>query len=298
MKHSCESVRIKKNLYCLGPPFLPVYLLDGDFPVLFDAGMSSFSSHYISEIKAVLNGRSPKFLLLSHMHFDHCGSAGYLKEAYPELVICASAEGAEIIQKPSAVKLISELSNFDPSGKFQEFKPFAVDKILEDGERLPLSAKTEIEVISSPGHTRDMLSFYLPQQLTLIPSEAAGVPAHNNYVYTEFLVDCNAYFQSLKRLSGYPFDTLLFAHNYFYTDTDAHTFFNHAIKLGYSFQKRLLELLDRYGSDLDSACQIVKQEEYDQIKDPKQPEPAYLLNLKAKLNAVDKWRLTQSTNDI
>ncbi|MBU2509688.1 MBL fold metallo-hydrolase [bacterium] len=293
MKMIADPIKIHDKLYCLGSPFLPVYLLDGPEPVLFDAGMSFMSEHYQAEIEKVLGRRSPKYLFLSHMHFDHCGAVGYLKGIYPGLTICSAAIGAETIKKPSALNLINQLSDFPGLNENQKFKPFTVDRILEDGEAFILDGGKRIEIIATPGHTRDMLSFYLPDDKTLIPSEAAGVPAEDNHVYTEFLVDCYSYFQSLEMLSTYSFDTILFAHNYIYTGTDADSFFQTALDHGYHFRDRLSELLDQYGFDTDKIGAIIKSEEYDIIQGAKQPEKAYLINLQAKIKAVNRWRNTE-----
>lgn len=291
MKLFAKPVNITDQLYCIGPQPLPVYLLDGPEPVLFDAGMSFLSEHYETEIKKILGNKSPKYLLLSHMHFDHCGAAGLLKMIWPELTICSAAVGAETIKKPSALKLISELSDFPGINQNLTFKPFSVDRILEDEEILDLPCGNHIEVIAAPGHTRDMLSFYLPEYKTLIPSEAAGVPVQNGHVFTEFLVDCETYFKSLKKLSGYTFDTILFAHNYIFTGEDARNFFARALELGYRFRDRLSDLIDQYGENLQKVGTIIKAEEYDNIiDDAKQPEQAYLINLQAKIKAVSRWK--------
>ncbi len=290
MKSVSNTVKVTEDLYCLGPPFLPVYLYDGEEPVVFDAGMSVMAEHYEAEIKKILGDRGPKYLLLSHMHFDHCGAAGYLKSVFPDMTICSAQAGAETIQKPSALKLIRELSYIPNLSENLLFKDFTVDRVLSGGEILTLSDGKKIEIIATPGHTRDMLSYYLPELKALFPSEAAGVPTGNEYIYTEFLVDCERYLESLKVLAQYEVEFILFAHNFFYSAADTSGFFESAIRQSIQFRDRIGGLLDEYGTDLEAVKKIIKAEEYDPITEAKQPEPAYLINLQAKVNAVVRWR--------
>ncbi len=122
----------------------------------------------------------------------------------------------------------------------------------------------------------------------MLPSEAAGVPTFNGQIYTEFLIDCDTYFLSLQELAKLDADRILFAHNYIFDGEDAKKHFPRAIKQGFEFKERITELLNQYGADTEKIVQIIKKEEYDITADPKQPETAYLINLRAKIKAVDK----------
>ncbi|MCD6224133.1 MAG: hypothetical protein J7K32_01185, partial [Deltaproteobacteria bacterium] len=61
------------GFFMLGHPGVPVYLMDGDNPALFDAGFACLGELYVQEVKNILGTRQPKFCFLSHSHFDHCG---------------------------------------------------------------------------------------------------------------------------------------------------------------------------------------------------------------------------------
>ncbi len=110
MIHLSETGRIADGFYCLGHPMVPAFVLDGDNPVMFEAGVCAFGSYYMKEIERHLGERRPGDLFITHMHYDHCGAAGYMKKAIPGLRIGASEEAAKIIEKPSAVDLIARLN--------------------------------------------------------------------------------------------------------------------------------------------------------------------------------------------
>ncbi len=287
MIYESNPAKITDSFYCLGPSAVPSYLLDGEHPIIFDAGIYVFGEHYRQEIIKLTGERRPDYLFLSHAHFDHCGSAGYLKRVMPGLKVCASREASEIIKKPSAIKLIKKLNTIAPDGKVY-FEPFSVDRVLEDGEIVKVAQNLHVEIIKTPGHTRDMLSFYIPQQKILIPSESIGVPGSGEYIFSEFLTDYHIYLDSLKKLAGYDVETLVLAHGYYYTGDDAKDYMPRAIEYTKRFREKIENLLKSHGTDYEKMAAIIKEEEYDPIPGEKQPREAYLINLNAKIKAIEK----------
>jgi glyoxylase-like metal-dependent hydrolase (beta-lactamase superfamily II) len=280
------------GFYVIGAVEVPSYLLDGDRPVLFDAGFSVFGPLYERAVKEILGIRDPKILFLTHVHFDHCGAAAYLKKAFPGLVIAASQRAAEIVRRPNARKLIADLNDsgadtvrrWKPDLRLGEpFRPFEVDRVLADGDRLDLGPGLSVEVIATPGHTWDFLSYYIPERKILIASEAVGCADVTGYVVTEFLVDFEVYLKSLKRLAALGVDVLCQGHRLVYTGPEVVDYFKRSLRTASQFKERVVDLLIREGGDTRRVVELVKGEEYDAKPHPKQPEPAYLLNLEARV---------------
>jgi 2-aminobenzoylacetyl-CoA thioesterase len=282
-----NPAQITMNFYSLGPYAIPAFFLDGDHPVIFDSGVYIFGEHYLKEINRILGDRKPEYLFLSHVHFDHCGSAGYLKRMLPGLKVGASSEGSEIIKKPNAINLITKLNTMGETGKIY-FEPFTIDIILKDGDIFEISKNLSVKIVKTPGHTRDMISFYIPEQKILIPSESVGVPGMGEYIFSEFLIDYNIYMDSLKKLKDMDIEVLIMAHGLYYTGDDARNFIPRAIKCTQDFRAKLEALLLKYGDDYDTIASIIKKEEYDPGDIPKQPVDAYMLNLRAKIKAIKR----------
>ncbi len=281
--------KIAKDLYCLGPEEMPTYLLDGESPAMFDAGMSFLGEHYLAEIRNILRSRPLKYLFISHVHFDHCGATGYLKQMFPELTVCASPISAGIVAKPSALELIEKLSTLPGMTDSQKFIPFSVDRVMDDGDSIDLGSNGLVQAFATPGHTRDMTSYYLPTLRTLVPSEAAGVPAGNGHILSEFLADYESYFNSIHRLATLSFDRILCAHRFIYDGKDADGYFPDAIAQTEHFKEWIAELLEQYDNDHETVGRIIKAEEYEKSTAMKLPEPAYDINLKAKIRAVARF---------
>ncbi len=282
-----DPARISDNFYCLGPAPVPSFLLDGERPVMFEAGIYLFGPHYYDQLQRILGERRPACLLLTHVHFDHCGAAGYLKRMIPDMRIGASREGSEIVKKPSAIELITKLNRFGKD-EAPAFEPFEVDMVLEDGDEIEVSPGLVVRVIRTPGHTRDMTTYYIPALKAMIPSESIGVPGAGDYIMSEFLTDYDVYMNSLRRLADFEVEILIISHGVYYTGDDARAYIPRSIEATERFRGWVERLLDAHGGDHEAVMRDIKSAEYDVLEGEKQPEPAYLLNLKAKIATVQR----------
>lgn len=292
---TCKTGQIAESFYVIGSYQVPVYLLDGPSPLLFDAGFSALAPLYLKDIKSILGKRSPSFLLLTHAHFDHIGSAGYFKRIWPEMQIAGSAKTGEILNSARAVKLIKKLNNegaaalsrwgIHPSEK-AVFEPFELDRILSHGMKIEQGSGCRVEVIHSPGHTWDFLSFWVPEKKILIASEAAGCDDGNGHIVSEFLVDYDVYLNSLKNLAQLDCQILCPGHRVVLTGPDVQEYFRRSLDEAYSYAEMVERFLYEEQEDVEKVMWRVKKIEWDPNPYPKQPEPAYLLNTRARVQNI------------
>ena len=284
--------RIADYFYILGQHNFPTHLLLGRKPALFEAGLACLGSTYVNAIQSMLPQTQPSYLFLTHVHFDHCGAAAYLKRAFPDMKICASEQGRDIIQRPNAVKTIGMLSKevfswveAQSPGLAEKvpFEPFEVDEVVSDGDRIDIDREMSVQVLATPGHTWDALSYYIPEKKLLLAGEAGGIMDPTGFFFTEFLVDFDSYLNSMERLAALEVDILSQSHHQVFTSEDARSFFPRSIKAAHRFKERVETLLDREHGDIEKVVSKIKAEEYDPKPDPKQPEPAYLINLNARV---------------
>jgi len=290
---------VRNNLYVLGEASAPVYLLDGERPVLFEAGFTCLGEVYRKAIQDILGSRRPEILFLTHVHYDHCGSAAYLKESFPGLTIAASRKAGDILQRPNAQALIGTLNRnilslpwIENQGHVLQdpFRPFDLDMIVSDNQRISLGPELTVEVIHTPGHTWDLMSYYIPEQRILIASEAAGVMDTTGDIVTEFLVDFEAYVNSIRRLATLDVEVLCQGHLFVHTDKDAPTFLRRSLKRACEYRKWVDNLLESEQGNIEHVIHRIKAFEYDTKPAPKQPEAAYLLNLEARVRHLADLR--------
>lgn len=287
---------MKDRFYTLGLTWSAVYLLDSNRPALFESGFSCAAKMYLDAIRSVLDKRQPEFLFLTHVHWDHCGAAGYLKRSFPALKIAASGRAAEIVKRPNARALMRRLSEgaaplvasipgIDATQVLENaFQPFDVDIVLVDGQVMELGDGLTVEVLATPGHTRDHLSYYIPQRKILIGTEATGCMDRTGNIITEFLIDFNDYVASLKRLSSLPVDILCQGHHFVYVGREeVERFFARSIAEAERYRDRVCELLDAADGSVEEVVRQIKAEQWDTNTNTKQTEEAYLINLTAQV---------------
>jgi glyoxylase-like metal-dependent hydrolase (beta-lactamase superfamily II) len=295
--------KIIDDLYMVGHPAMPVYLLDGEKPAVFDAGLAFLGDLYTEGIREIIGKRKLHYCFLSHSHFDHCGSASVLKRNFPGLKVVASEKAKAVFSRPNAIKLMRDLTRaaeqlatqmgFEP-GEFQRFEPFEVDLTVKTGDCLELSPSLAVQVIETPGHTRDSLSYFIARNNVLLCAEAAGIPDATGYIVSEALVDFDQYYESMSRLSQMDYEVLCLGHRQALTGQDAKNYFPKAMADCRHFLDLVETSLAEEGGDVQKVITRVKAREYDPIQGPKQIEPAYLLNLEAKVRVIKKRQANRS----
>ncbi len=288
-----SSGKISDELYALGTPELPAYLLRGKIPILFDAGMTFMGPVYLRDLKKHLEDVNRlAYLFLTHSHFDHSGAAPYLKRNIPGLKIAASAQAAEIFKRPNAVELIRSLSKkhedairSQTGGEDITFRGLEVDVPLEDGQEIVLGDYL-VRVFTTPGHTRDAVSYYIPRLKALVCGEAVGGLNRNFGVRSVFLSSYKDYLTSLEKLSRLEIEILLMGHGYVLTKEDAREMVSRVIEETKSFKERIERELARHHGDQPAAVETIFREDYVEKKMIAQDERPFRINLQAQVKAI------------
>ena len=157
----------------MGSPKFPAFLVVGSHRVVqVDAGPAFMGPEYLQDIPKVLGKvRRPDFLFRTHSHFDHVGSTPFLQRHFPEIKLGGSETFARRLSQTKSGKNIADLNralvrqnNMDGAfipGDF-DYNLLTVEQILKDGDFIDLGGGASLEVIATPGHTSDSLSFFLP----------------------------------------------------------------------------------------------------------------------------------------
>jgi glyoxylase-like metal-dependent hydrolase (beta-lactamase superfamily II) len=285
--------KITEKFYALGNPALPAYLLLGDSPVLFDSGMTVMGPLYLQDLKKYLGDPDRlTYLFLTHSHFDHAGSAPFLQRNLPRLRVAAGKAAADILKRPNAIQLIQSLSKpMEEKMKSQlgdlevTFRGLELDRTLEDGEEIRLEDGTRIQVIATPGHTRDTVCYYLPELKALVGGEAVGTFDRNFNVRPVFLSSYDGYLSSLEKLKNLEVDLLLLGHFHVLT-ADAQAMIPKAIQATLALGKRIEVELKAQGGNQEAVVKKIFREDYLEKKVINQEERPFLINLTAQVKAV------------
>ncbi len=286
---------ISGPLYMLGIPVIPVFLLDGRNPAIIDAGFYTLGEMYVRALKEILQDRQPAYCLLTHSHFDHCGSAAVLKRHFPDMKLVASERAKITLEKPGAINLIRQLTQASlemgrKNGYVQNdqtgFEAFDVNMTVSDGDELEIGPEMTLQVIDTPGHTRDCLSYYVPQKRILFSSEATGIMDPTGYIVSDCLADYDLYVRSMEKLGRLDIETLCLGHRYVLTGDDARNYIPSSLKFCQLFREMVITFMSEEKGDMNRVIPRIKHLEYDTKPEPRLPEPAYLINLAARIRAV------------
>lgn len=126
-------------------------------------------------------------ILLTHAHSDHVSAAPLLRDRYNAPIACHAGAAGRL--------------------------PFAVDRILEHGEILPVAGKPEwrVKCLHTPGHDPGHLCFLEETTGTLICGDMAANPG-TILVSADDGGDMTAYLDSLRMLLEQPFSFVVPAH--------------------------------------------------------------------------------------
>lgn len=101
----------------------------------------------------------PKAILLTHGHFDHIQAVEDVSKRY-KIPVIGHENAEEILSNPRE----------NLSSVFGAAITVGMDQTVTDGQTLKL-AGFEIQVLHTPGHTRDSVCYYLPQEGVLFSGD-------------------------------------------------------------------------------------------------------------------------------
>jgi len=289
---------IVKNLYRLGSVQQPAFVVMGqDRVVQVDAGTAFMGPAYLEDIRKLLGaGRGPDLLFFTHLHFDHVGSAPYLLRHFPEMKLGGSEKFFRLLTRTKMDKTLTLLnqglvkknnmeSDFIP--RDFDYSALKLDWILKDGDVIDLGSGIAIEVIATPGHTRDSLSFFLPHTGAVLAGEALGIiPGDDFWVAPQFLSSYEDYIHSIKRIREIKPKVIVLGHHCVVGRKETGKFFEASLADCRAYRTMIEQYLQAAQMAQERVIQRIKEEEYLTLRKRKQPEQAFLLNLKAQVKLI------------
>ncbi|MFT9848825.1 MBL fold metallo-hydrolase [Aneurinibacillus sp. REN35] len=194
-----------------------VYVIDGGSELaLVDTGAGLGIDQILQNI--VEDGFSlerVKYVLLTHGHADHAGGTKKLLEKIDAQVLCSSHTATYLEQgDEEAISLsMAKKAGFYPMDYVFESAP--VDRVVKEGDVITVG-RHKIEVIETPGHSRDHISFLMntPEKRYLFGGDLIF---YEGRVATQCIPDCNVFDlgNSLRKLKEKQIDALLPGHDMF-----------------------------------------------------------------------------------
>lgn len=182
------------------------YLVAGESPALIDPGPETSAALLIAELHD--RGIGPHdlaWIVLTHIHLDHCGGTGALAAAFPKARVVVHERGARHLAEPARLVAASH-EVYGPTAPLHGgLTATAADRIdaATDGHVVELGGDRRLEMIATPGHARHHMSVLDAPTGTLVIGDAAGTQLRDAGLYPNVPpsdVDIEAGRHSLARL--------------------------------------------------------------------------------------------------
>jgi glyoxylase-like metal-dependent hydrolase (beta-lactamase superfamily II) len=303
MRISAEK-QLNERIRIAGHPIYPGYLIRGSSAnIMIEAGLNILGPAYLGEAQKFFGSAAGlDSLLVTHGHYEHMGALPYLKRNIPALDLRAHPVTSGLLEKEKVVKVMNFLSR-ETWGYFEglreedagdvEIRPVPFGKPLKEGDVISLG-DWNCEVLETPGHTQDHLSFFLPEPGILFPGEALGNPVMQTeeQVKIEFLTSYAGYLDSMQKLIAMlpRVRVIAMSHLYYYTGEDVPRFMKLALDDTLRYRELIEQYLDMANGDVELAKSTMLRVEYDEKRAVYQERNAYAVNLGAQIKAVAALR--------
>jgi glyoxylase-like metal-dependent hydrolase (beta-lactamase superfamily II) len=148
------------------------------------------------------HGLQVRWILETHAHADHLSAAQHLKALFGAQVAIGS--GIRSVQQ-TFKRLFGLGDGFAPDGR-------QFDRLLEDGEQLPLGQLT-ISVLATPGHTSDSVSYLIGDAAFI--GDTLFMPDSGSARCDFPGGDAEELYRSVQKIYALPADTRIFVcHDY------------------------------------------------------------------------------------
>ena len=195
------------------------YLVAGDKKVaLIDTGpATSIDAVRAGILKHGFALKDVTHILITHIHFDHCGSAGILLQEMPEARVFVHPKVAKHLIDPSILmKNIQEVGEKLVT-RFGKLLPTPASRVqgFSDGEVMDLGNGERLKIIFTPGHASSNVTIMEEKNQGIFVGDTPGLylareKAH--LIPSPFGSDLRQTLKSLKMLMEMPAKWLFFGH--------------------------------------------------------------------------------------
>jgi glyoxylase-like metal-dependent hydrolase (beta-lactamase superfamily II) len=156
-------------------------------------------------------------ILITHIHFDHCGSAGILLKEMPEARVFVHPKVVKHLIDPSILMKNIQVVGDKLATRFGKLLPLPASRVqgFSDGEVIDLGNGERLKVIFTPGHTNSNVTIVEEKNNGIFVDDTPGIYLAQEealLIPTPFGSDLRQTLKSLKMLMEIPSKRLLFGH--------------------------------------------------------------------------------------
>ena len=202
-----DIIEVADGIYRLETPIITAqypavaYIIKSPLAVVIDPGTTS-NIPMLRDALSSLAIDEPSYIIPTHLHMDHAGSAGTLSKLYPDAKVVVHPHYARHAIDPS--RLIAAFRivwGGDFESRFGAVEPVSEDRLLlpQDGEVIDVGDRV-LEIIYAPGHAPHHIAIFDRKVKGLFCGEALGLPDLQLPAAPPNSFDLKAYSDTLEKL--------------------------------------------------------------------------------------------------
>lgn len=183
--HPGDIVQIDTMLAGI-PGITGVHLIRGDQPALVDCGTQTSAGVVADALDGAGVGRGDlAWIVLTHVHLDHCGAAGDLARMFPRATVVVHPRGARHLVEPGRLVQGTHALFGDLAPAIGGLAPIPQERVREadDGHVIPLGGGRSLRAVWAPGHARHHMALLDEGQGALFAGDAVGVQMGDGQLY-------------------------------------------------------------------------------------------------------------------
>jgi len=160
------------------PEFTAVYAVRGDGgAALVDSGVSVSNQAVLDGLRgAGIDRDEVLYIVVTHIHLDHAGGAGYLLRELPNARVVIAGAGVDIMAQPERLVASARRSLGRLADMYGEMVGVDRSRLIagEEAGKLDLGGKT-LRIVPSPGHARTHQCVVEENTGTLFSGDSLGI---------------------------------------------------------------------------------------------------------------------------
>lgn len=154
-----------------------VYFIDDERRTLIETGTSLVYSNVLKGLEQLdVDFATIENVILTHIHLDHAGGAGFLLDHFPRARLYVHSQGLPHLASPARLLESASRALGEAFETYGTLKPIPEGRMVsvEGGEVLDLGGR-ELESVYTPGHARHHVSILDRSSRTIFTGDSAGI---------------------------------------------------------------------------------------------------------------------------
>lgn len=154
------------------------YIVQGAQVALVETGLSYSAERLFRALRELeIPLEDVAYIVVTHIHLDHAGGAGFLAEACPNATVIVHERGARHLADPSRLLESVREATGPMFSHYGQVKPIPKERLLalEGGEEISLGGGYKLIAIATPGHAPHHLCFFEKRTGALFTGDASGI---------------------------------------------------------------------------------------------------------------------------